>query len=67
MIPWPTFMTTTLIFLILNPTTSIGSMVLLLIQSIGLGVIIGVISGKGMIKIINNIKLHVDGLYPDSP
>jgi len=62
--PMAYFMTTTLIFLILNPTTSIGSMVLLLIQSIGLGVVIGVISGKGMIKIINNIKLHVDGLYP---
>ncbi|MDO5836513.1 MAG: potassium/proton antiporter [Methanobacterium sp.] len=62
--PMAYFMTTTLIFLILNPTTSIGSMILLLIQSIVLGIIIGVVFGKGMIKIINNINLHIDGLYP---
>ena len=62
--PMAYFMTTTLIFLIMNPTTSIESMILLLIQSLGLGVIFGVIFGKGMIKFINNIKLHITGLYP---
>lgn len=62
--PMAYFLTTTLIFLILNPSTSIESMVLLLIQSIGLGVIVGVLFGKGMVKIINSIKLHIDGLYP---
>lgn len=62
--PMAYFMTTTLIFLILNPVTSVWSMILLLIQSIGLGVILGVIFGKGMVKLINNIKLHIPGLYP---
>ncbi len=62
--PMAYFITTTLIFLILNPTTSIWSMILLLIQSIGLGVIIGFIFGKGMTKLINSIKLHIEGLYP---
>ena len=62
--PMAYFMTTTLIFLILNPVTSVWSMILLLVQSIGLGVIFGVIFGKGMVKLINSIKLHVQGLYP---
>lgn len=62
--PMAYFMTTTLIFLILNPTTSFWSTILLLVQSIGLGVILGVIFGKGMVKFINGIKLHVQGLYP---
>ncbi|MGB9937233.1 MAG: potassium/proton antiporter [Methanobacterium sp.] len=62
--PMAYFLTTTLIFLILNPTTSVESMIFLLIQSIGLGVIFGVLFGKGSVKIINYIKLQIQGLYP---
>ncbi|WP_321421685.1 potassium/proton antiporter [uncultured Methanobacterium sp.] len=62
--PMAYFMTTTLIFLILNPTTSIWSMILLLIQSIGLGIVLGVIFGKGGVRLINSIKLDTQGLYP---
>ena len=62
--PMAYFLTTTLIFLILNPTTSVWSTILLLVQSIGLGVILGVIFGKGSVKLINSIKLHIQGLYP---
>ncbi len=62
--PMAYFLTTTLIFLILNPTTSLWSTILLLIQSIGLGVIMGVIFGKGSIKLINKINLPIPGLYP---
>lgn len=62
--PMAYFLTTTLIFLVLNPTTSTESTILLLIQSIGLGLILGVVFGKGMVMLINNIKLHIPGLYP---
>jgi len=62
--PMAYFLTTTLIFLMLNPTTSIEANILLLIQSIGLGGILGVVFGKGMVKLINNINLHIPGLYP---
>jgi len=62
--PMAYFLTTTLIFLILNPTTSLYSMILSLIQSIGLGIVLGVIFGKGSLKLINNIKLQITGLYP---
>ena len=62
--PMAYFLTTTLIFLILNPTTSVWSTILLLVQSIGLGVILGVIFGKGSVKLINSVKLHIQGLYP---
>jgi cell volume regulation protein A len=58
------FLTTTVILLILNPATSIGTTVIVsLIQSLGLGVIFGVIFGKGMVKIINKINLDISGLY----
>lgn len=62
--PMAYFLTTTLIFLILNPTTSIEATILLLIQSIGLGIILGVVFGKGSLMLINKIKLHIEGLYP---
>lgn len=61
--PMAYFLVTTLIFLILNPTTSITSMVILLIKSLGLGILIGFFFGKGSVWIINNIKLHSEGLY----
>jgi cell volume regulation protein A len=61
--PMAYFLVTTLIFLILNPTTSLTSMVILLIKSLGLGIIVGLFFGKGGVWIINNIKLHTEGLY----
>lgn len=62
--PMAYFLTVTLIFMILNPETSIQGMIISLIQSIGLGVILGVLFGKGMVELINRIKLHLEGLYP---
>ncbi|KAF5063441.1 potassium/proton antiporter [Methanobacterium aggregans] len=62
--PMAYFLTVTIIFLILNPETSLPAMVMSLIQSIGLGVLLGILSGKGMVEIINRIKLHLEGLYP---
>lgn len=61
--PMAYFLVTTLIFLILNPTTSLTAMVILLIKSLGLGIIVGFFFGKGSVWIINNIKLHTEGLY----
>ncbi len=50
--------------MILNPETSIPGMILSLIQSISLGVTRGILFGKGMVELINRIKLHLEGLYP---
>ncbi len=61
--PMAYFLVTTIIFLILNPTTSLTSMVILLIKSLGLGIVVGLFFGKGSVWIINNIKLHTEGLY----
>lgn len=62
--PMAYFLTITLIHLILNPSTSLQSMILSLIQSIGLGILLGVVWGKGSAKLLNSIKLHITGLYP---
>ncbi|ADZ09944.1 sodium/hydrogen exchanger [Methanobacterium lacus] len=61
--PMAYFLVTTLIFLIINPTTSLTAMVILLIKSLGLGILVGFFFGKGSVWIINNIKLHTEGLY----
>lgn len=62
--PMAYFLTITLIHLILNPSTSLQSMILSLIQSIGLGILLGVVWGKGSAKLLNSIKLQITGLYP---
>ena len=61
--PMAYFLVTTLIFLIINPQTSLGAMAISLIQSMGLGILFGFVFGKGMVIIINKIKLHIEGLY----
>ncbi len=61
--PMAYFLVTTLIFLIINPQTSLCAMIISLIQSMGLGILFGFVFGKGMVIIINKIKLHIEGLY----
>lgn len=62
--PMAYFLTTTIIFLILNPTTSIESAFILLIKSLSLGAILGVVFGKGMVFVTNKVSLHIPALYP---
>ncbi len=62
--PMAYFLTTTMIFLIMNPTTSIESTIILLVKSLSLGALLGVVFGKGMVFLTNNVSLHIPGLYP---
>ena len=47
--PMAYFLTTTMIFLIMNPSTSIESTIILLVKSLSLGALLGVVFGKGMV------------------
>lgn len=62
--PTAYILTTSLIFLILNPTTSIWELVFMFFQSLIVGAIIGYIYGEVFTKLVKFIRLEVDGLYP---
>lgn len=62
--PTAYILTTSLIFLILHPTTSFLELALIFIQSIVFGAIIGFVFGRVFSKYIKSIKLDVGGLYP---
>ncbi|MGL6299013.1 MAG: potassium/proton antiporter [Methanobacteriaceae archaeon] len=62
--PMAYVLTTSLIYLVINPATSIESFIFILVQSLTLGFIVGLISGKLSSRVINGIKLDVPGLYP---
>ncbi|MCC7553263.1 MAG: potassium/proton antiporter [Methanobacteriaceae archaeon] len=62
--PTAYILTTTFIFMILNPSTSIVDAILIFLQSFVVGSILGYLFGIGFTKLIKRIRLEVDGLYP---
>jgi len=62
--PMAYVLTTSFIYMILHPSTSILGMTLVLIQSLIFGAIIGYLSGRLSVKLINKINLDYEGLYP---
>lgn len=62
--PMAYILTTTFLFLMLNPTTSIFEIILTFIKSLILGGVIGYISGRLASKFVETINLDVEGLYP---
>lgn len=62
--PMAFIMTTTFIYLIQEPDTSLGMLALILVRSILFGTIAGWAFGKSALWLINKIKLDTEGLYP---
>lgn len=62
--PMAYVLTTSFIYLAVHPTTSIGSIIFLLIQSLVIGSIVGYLSGKLSTKLNNFLNLTSRGLYP---
>lgn len=62
--PMAYFLTVSFIFLLQTPGASLWSLVPKFFIGMALGGTMGYISGRGMVWILNNIKLSVDGLYP---
>ncbi|MBO2944077.1 potassium/proton antiporter [Paenibacillus sp. F411] len=62
--PMAIFLTVALIELIMQPDTSVWSMVLGLFWQMGLGLAAGLLFGKASVWIINKINLDSSGLYP---
>jgi potassium/hydrogen antiporter len=62
--PMAVILTLGFIHLITNPEASIWSMVLLLIQQMVLGIVIGLVMGKAIVFAVNRLRLNFEGLYP---
>lgn len=62
--PMAYFLTLSLIDLIKNPDASILSLIPRFFIGMGLGLVCGYASGKLTLKLLNKIKLDIDGLYP---
>jgi len=62
--PMAVFLTLGLIQLINRPETGYLSLVLTFFMQMGLGTVFGLVFGKMMIVIMNNLKLRHDGIYP---
>ncbi|MDR3222242.1 MAG: potassium/proton antiporter [Methanobrevibacter sp.] len=62
--PMAYVLTTSFIYMVLHPTTSIFLMIIIFLKSLILGVVIGYIIGKLSTILIDNINLISKGLYP---
>lgn len=62
--PMAVILTLGFIHLLTNPEASIWSMVLLLIQQMVLGIVIGFMMGKAIVFTVNRLRLNFEGLYP---
>lgn len=62
--PMAVMLTIGFIGILLSPGNSIPGMIPMIIRQVALGAAIGYIMGKGMVMLLNNIKLEYSGLYP---
>jgi len=62
--PMAYFLTVSFIHLLQTPDSSLWSLVPRFFIGMILGGIMGYVSGKGMVWVLNRIRLNVDGLYP---
>lgn len=62
--PMAYILTTSFLYLMIHPTTSILGIVFIFFQSLILGAIFGFVSGKLSTKLVENVNLDVKGLYP---
>jgi len=62
--PMAVLLTIGIIQVIMNPGTSFGSIVLLFIQQMGLGIVFGFFFGKAAVVTLNRLKSYYEGVYP---
>ncbi|MDR1672665.1 MAG: potassium/proton antiporter [Bacteroidales bacterium] len=62
--PMAYFLTITFITMIQQPETSLWEMIFIFFRGMGLGLVMGFLLGKLMVRIINSVGLVAEGLYP---
>src|SRR5690606_34598342 len=62
--PMAIFLTVGAIELILKPEMPVASLLLIFVQQMGIGAIMGFVIGNVTVRLINWLRLDADGLYP---
>lgn len=62
--PMAVFLTTALVSMLQSGDQSPWSLIPMLLQQMGLGVLLGYLFGRGMVWLVNRLDLEYDGLYP---
>lgn len=62
--PMAVFLTVSFTQLVLNPDTSLATFVLQFVLQMVLGAILGYVMGRGIILLVNRLRLEYEGLYP---
>jgi len=62
--PMAVLLTIGFISLLLNPGESVFSLMPMFIQQMAAGFLLGYFMGRGMLYLVNNLKLEYEGLYP---
>jgi potassium/hydrogen antiporter len=61
--PMAVFLVTALVSLLINPAASVLGLVPMFIQQMVLGGLLGFLLGKGMVLVLNRVRLEYEGLY----
>jgi cell volume regulation protein A len=62
--PMAVLLTIGIIQIITNPETSPGTLALLFVVQMGLGIVFGIGFGKAMVFLLNRLKSYYEGVYP---
>ncbi|MBS4015171.1 MAG: potassium/proton antiporter [Candidatus Latescibacteria bacterium] len=62
--PMAIFLTIGLIYLIIGPTNSVFRLILMFLQQMIFGALLGYFMGKGVVLLINRLRLEYESLYP---
>ena len=62
--PIAVFLTVSLISLLVNPNVSVFDLVPAFVLQMVLGAVLGTIMGRGMVIVVNRLRLEYEGLYP---
>jgi cell volume regulation protein A len=62
--PIAVFLTVSLISLLVNPNVSVFDLVPAFVLQMVLGAVLGTIMGRGMVIVMNRLRLEYEGLYP---
>ncbi|RJQ23961.1 MAG: potassium/proton antiporter [Nitrospiraceae bacterium] len=62
--PMAVLLTIGFVSLLLHPGESVLSLIPMFIQQMVLGALLGYFMGRGMVYLVNNLKLEYEGLYP---
>ena len=62
--PIAVFLTVSLISLLVNPNVSVFGLIAAFVLQMALGAALGYIMGRGMVLVVNRLRLEYEGLYP---